>query len=276
MKNGDQSSTEDSDGDVEDLGDTEAFAAAVQPPAVDLKVHDVVDVGDWQTVKKKRDRRPTRLQRPIASRAFAGEVDGVCTKRRLRARRLTLAPTAQSEVDVDDAVLFDEAERILDSERMAREMELAVAMTSKPRPHVHGVEDFKGSRFCALSESDPSSDDEGSEPESLDTPEFVKRANDCGFTMSELAAAGNEISDASYSALDERSVAKRIVDAVVNTRPRVRPWKGSLPPPRKSPPMTLAAAMDKAQVLYRGTHWLRFWTNLQPKEEDQELIMSAC
>jgi hypothetical protein len=30
------------------------------------------------------------------------------------------------------------------------------------------------------------------------------------------------------------------------------------------------------QVIFRATYWCRFWTQFQPKREDQELIKSSC
>jgi len=30
------------------------------------------------------------------------------------------------------------------------------------------------------------------------------------------------------------------------------------------------------QVLYRGTHWLRFWAQLQRRDEDKEAVQKAC
>ena len=30
------------------------------------------------------------------------------------------------------------------------------------------------------------------------------------------------------------------------------------------------------QVLYRGTHWLRFWAQLQRCDEDKEALQKAC
>ena len=30
------------------------------------------------------------------------------------------------------------------------------------------------------------------------------------------------------------------------------------------------------QVLYLGTHWLRFWAQLQRHEEDKEVLQKAC
>ena len=29
-------------------------------------------------------------------------------------------------------------------------------------------------------------------------------------------------------------------------------------------------------VLYRGTHWLRFWAQLQKRDEDKETVQKAC
>jgi hypothetical protein len=30
------------------------------------------------------------------------------------------------------------------------------------------------------------------------------------------------------------------------------------------------------QVLYRGTHWLRFWSLLESDEQDKEMFTSVC
>ena len=54
------------------------------------------------------------------------------------------------------------------------------AARKMPRPRIHGVEDAKGSRFWATEMDSESSDAES--VESLDTPEFVKQAQEVVFT----------------------------------------------------------------------------------------------
>lgn len=106
--------------------------------------------------------------------------------RRLQVRRLTLALAAKPplEVKVDDYAY--EAVRLLDMEQMARSMEITVALASRPRLIVHGVEDFRGACFLASQESDDSSSDEEVdeeiEMEEMDTLEFVQHATAVGFS----------------------------------------------------------------------------------------------
>lgn len=114
------------------------------------------------------------------------------------------------------------------------------------------MEDWKGSRFWALSSSEEESSDDGddtSEVDSMDTLEFSRQATLAGFTLSELEAAGNEATSTCYAKLEERSMAKKIVDTLVRKKSKVEPWLGRLPQPRRSPRMTLAATMEKAKVI---------------------------
>ncbi|CAN6292162.1 unnamed protein product, partial [Urochloa humidicola] len=110
------------------------------------------------------------------------------------------------------------------------------------------------------------------------TPAFVRQAGEAGFSVDQLVSAEEELMEQCYSSLGHQSMAKRVVHAMVAkaTEKKCKPWTGPLPPPRRSPPMTFGAALEKASVLFRGTHWLRFWSQMQRCEQDKESIRSAC
>lgn len=68
--------------------------------------------------------------------------------------------------------------------------------------------------------------------------------------MDELDQAANAEGDMLYNRLAELSLVKRIVDDVIQRKSAAgKPWIGALPKPRKSPPMTLGAAMANAKVI---------------------------
>lgn len=172
---------------------------------------------------------------------------------RLRVRRLTLAPTARSEVaemDIPEAAP-SMVDCFLASEQMARVCELVHAATPKPRPSVHGVEDTMGSRFWALGvESDSDADAESNSDESMSTPDFIQQAQEVGFSFAQLIEAEEELNVSTKKAqVKEGSMANKIVEALVRHRTSgIRPWRGKLPPPRVSPPRTLGDAMASAKV----------------------------
>lgn len=165
---------------------------------------------------------------------------------KLRVRRLTLAPASQPVLANDGEI--SDAQRILDQERMERSRELVIAASSRDRPHIHAVEEWRRSRFWATSDSDESSQEDDGEDQSLDTPEFVGRAHQAGFSTEELLKAGKELEEVPYDELHQNSIAKTIVQAMVSHR-AITPWTGRLPKPRKSPPMALEAAMSRAKVI---------------------------
>ncbi|CAO2171804.1 unnamed protein product [Urochloa humidicola] len=191
---------------------------------------------------------------------------------RLRVRRLTLAPSrGLLPVDGDD-LLQREADKILGQEQLARSVELIAGNNISPDHRVHGVEKWQESRSWVA-------DVESSDDESVDTPGFIRHAGEVGYSVSQLVEAENDISEPNYSKLGEHSMAKRIIDDMVAAtvaKSRSKPWSGPLPPPRRSPPMTFGAALNKAKVLFRGTHWLRFWSEMQRREEDKDLIINVC
>lgn len=175
-------------------------------------------------------------------------------KERLRIRRLTLAlapSRCRDPVEIDKG-LEEEADRIMFQERSARDLEMAVAVSSRPGPHIHGVEDWKGSRFWARQELEDSSDEEVDEEIEIDTPDMIRCAGAVGFSVLDMMQAEEEIHTPKYSHLGEKSLAKRIVDAMVDKKcsdkNKALPWQGPIPPPRSSPPMTFGAALDKANV----------------------------
>lgn len=67
--------------------------------------------------------------------------------------------------------------------------------------------------------------------------------------MSDLHRAAMEEGNFSYNQLRADSFAKKIVDAVIQNNGGGKTWAGPLPKPRRSPPMTLGAAIDKAKVI---------------------------
>ncbi|CAN6299881.1 unnamed protein product, partial [Urochloa humidicola] len=192
--------------------------------------------------------------------------DEVVMGGRFRVRRLTLAPRGLDPEDVDECVRA-EADRILGREKLAREVEITAACFSNPGPHVHGIEE----------DVEIIREEENEEIESLGTPEFIRRAGEAGFSPGQLLAAEEEMVKPSYLSLGEHSMAKQIIDGMTAKARETsgKPWKGPLPPPRQSPPMTLGAALNKASVLFRGTHWLRFWGQMQQHEEDKNSIKTA-
>lgn len=153
-------------------------------------------------------------------------------------------PAISPEPEEDKEI--SEAQCILDHERLTRVIDALVETSTRPGPHVHGVEQGLRSKFWAV-DSDESSDEE-EEIESIDTPEFVRRAVNAGFSMDELVKAGHEEGSSSYNSLCNSSLDKCVVDTVIQ-RNAGKPWTGPLPKPWKSPPMTLGAAISKAKVI---------------------------
>lgn len=97
-------------------------------------------------------------------------------KNKLRVRRLTLALVPRSE--------SVEVERFLYHERMAREIEIAVATSSRYTPTVHGVEDWKASKLWVTDPDDTSDDEDGRR--SLADPELFRQEDDEGFPLVDL------------------------------------------------------------------------------------------
>lgn len=75
-----------------------------------------------------------------------------------------LAPTARMKMATTDGLWeFHEEDCFLAKEQMARASTLVQANSLSSVLRVHGVEDFMGSRFCALGqESESESDDDDS------------------------------------------------------------------------------------------------------------------
>lgn len=116
-------------------------------------------------------------------------------KGRLRVRQHTLPPTFQPETEDKEPSLISEAERILDRVRLDRTTEVLTANSSRPGPHVHGVEPRMGSRFWALDDNDSDSDEESNE--SIDTPTIYQRAQEAGFTIPQVHLAEKELNTSS-------------------------------------------------------------------------------
>jgi hypothetical protein len=179
-------------------------------------------------------------------------------KNMVRICRLTLAPIPALGNDVQitkDA----EAEWILDKEKMARGMEIAMPTTSTSSHRILGVEDRLSYRFWARDgEEDSDEDSEGgqeqdeddSSMQTLNSPEFCWVAMEVGFTESELLQAEEEVkispNSKKYIAL-EGSLASRVIKDIISNK-KVKPWSGPLPPPRISPRRTIGDAIAMAHV----------------------------
>lgn len=188
-------------------------------------------------------------------------------KASLRIRRLTLPPAGrgsnQNEPEISQEEIDDQW--MLDKEHMARALELTMATSTSQRPHVHGVESWRGSRFWAISEeedSDEASETESTESEvnSITSTELLQEAKEAGFTMSDIEKAVLELrspspgSKKSNTVKWEGSVAKRIIDTLVERRTSCKPWQGRLPPPRVSPLRTLGDALAQAKIQVTPTN----------------------
>ena len=134
---------------------------------------------------------------------------------RLRVRRLRLAPAARPESDKTvEPLAISEADHFLAMEQLERVSAVVQAATTRPGPHIHGREDLKGSRFWALETESESSDAES--VVSIDTPEFISRAQEAGFTLPQMLTAEKELDDyPSAEQPKEGTMAKKIIDAMV-------------------------------------------------------------
>lgn len=122
----------------------------------------------------------------------------------------------------------------------------------RPMPHVHGVEDSMGSRFWALGE-ESESDSEVESVESIDTPDFIKQAQDVGFTVPQLIAAEKELHDNTGKSPLKEGLANKIVNSMVRHKTAGRPWRGKLPAPRVSPVRTFGDALASAKVCKKSS-----------------------
>ncbi|TVT98286.1 hypothetical protein EJB05_56418, partial [Eragrostis curvula] len=161
-----------------------------------------------------------------------------------------MAPGARIDASsAEEGVLLSEAERFLGQQHLTRETEIHVAKTSRPGPHIHGVEDRRGYRFWALeSDGDSSCDEEDSDGESISNSIVVHHAAAAGFSVQHLVEAETELLKNPKADSDDKSLSSSIINAVASRMAKVSPWRGPLPRPRKSPPMTLGAALTKAKV----------------------------
>ena len=113
---------------------------------------------------------------------------------RLRVRCLRLAPAARPESDKTvEPLAISEADHFLAMEQLERVSAVVQAATTRSGPHIHGREDLKGSRFWALETESESSDAES--VVSIDTPEFISRAQEAGFTLPQMLTAEKELDD---------------------------------------------------------------------------------
>jgi hypothetical protein len=135
----------------------------------------------------------------------------------------------------------------------ATEISLLAGDGSRPRPHIHGVEERWGSKFWASGDDDASS--VSSADEEFSSIDLVKEATEAGFTVDQLCQAEYELSTPSSvtpktgNRLKEGSIAKKVIDMWVNNRrSKGQPWSGPLPPPRQSPLRALGDALANAKI----------------------------
>jgi len=90
-----------------------------------------------------------------------------------------------------DSAALSKKDRFLAMEHMKRVSVMVQAATTRPGPHVHGREDSSGSRFWALETESDSSDVDSDA--SINTPDFVRRAQEVGFTIPQMLNAKKEL-----------------------------------------------------------------------------------
>jgi hypothetical protein len=154
-------------------------------------------------------------------------------KSKLWVCRLTLPPLSDMQIQGSPDQREDEDEdsrTIREKEQMARGIDLSIISGEgkHPKPHVHGVEPSRGSKFWA------SGDDEYSSEESDEEEAFSAR-----FSIDQLCQTEEEFPSPTSGStevsaqLKEDSVSKKVIDLwVANRCNKAKPWRGPLPPPR--------------------------------------------
>jgi hypothetical protein len=158
-------------------------------------------------------------------------------KRKLRVRRLTLAPGALGDSLVEGVgdKKDDEAELFLPQEHLRRAVEIAVVSSSSRRtgPHVHGVVDRVRGRFWSPSSDSESEEDEGNVllPGSGSVDHGIKLQPRGWVTQP----------------VDEKAPNGRTTSGIV-IGSKVSPWVDPLPAPRISPKLSMGDVIAKAKV----------------------------
>jgi hypothetical protein len=91
-------------------------------------------------------------------------------------------------------------------------------------------------------------DEDTSLVHTMDTIEFIERLKEHGYTMAELLRAKDEVHVSQISktyATPDGTTTKTIIKDLAADK-KVRPWRGPLPPPRKSPCRTIGDAIATA------------------------------
>jgi hypothetical protein len=168
-------------------------------------------------------------------------------KSKLQVRRLTLPPLSDVQIQRGPDQWEDEDEDSRPSkekEQMAWGIDLSIISGEgkHPRPHVHGVEPSRGSKFWASGDDEYSLEE--SDDEEIAVITLLEEAIVVGFSMKQLCQDEEELTQ-----LKEDSMSKKVVDLwVANRRNKAKLWRGPLPPPRQSPLRTLGDAMAKAKI----------------------------
>jgi hypothetical protein len=181
-------------------------------------------------------------------------------KAKTRVRRLALAPSfdpGETEDAEDQEGQVEDEQHMLHREQMARvtDISMIAGQGKHEPPHVHGVEQWQGSKLWAIGEGYSSVESDEEEDEAA-SPVLVQEALIAGFTIDQICQAEAELDTPPAATtkvcakLKEGSISKQIVDVWVNNRRKQgKPWSGPLPPPRQSPPRTLGDAVAKARVV---------------------------
>lgn len=159
-------------------------------------------------------------------------------QKKLRIRRLTLAPKPLSAVAVSNDNLMIEADRILDYERHHRDMELVVASSSRSKPHVHGKEIGRNNRLWAGSyafDSDSEIDEPVIVPDNAMLPPVPP------VTSAEKDVKG-ELGTYPVKAFAHHNDVKQ----VNSNDSHMKPWEGPLPSRRVSPQLAFHHVLEKA------------------------------
>jgi hypothetical protein len=155
----------------------------------------------------------------------------------------------------------EEDHRMLQREQMATatDISLLAGQVKYQSPHVHGVEQVKGSKFWAIGDDYSNaestySSDESDEEDEASSQALANEAFKAGFTIDQLRQAEAELDTPTTGTskvrpeLQEGSISMQIVDAwVTNRRKQGNPWRGTLP--KQSPTRTLGDAIAKAKIV---------------------------
>lgn len=159
-------------------------------------------------------------------------------QKKLRIRRLTLAPKPLSAIAVSNDNLMIEADRILDYERHHRDMELVVASSSRSKPHVHGKEIGRNNRLWAGSYASDSDSE-------IDGPVIVPD-NDMLLTVPSVSSAEKDVKGELGTYPVKAFAHHNDVKQVNSNDSHMKPWEGPLPSRRVSPQLAFHHVLEKA------------------------------